>query len=439
MPTLIERVKTAYKAFWGSGNWVDSNHYPGGYNRFLYTPGTNFDYAREVGDARTNSIIQAVLNKVMLAWPESYPCVKQKKGDKKVEVEDHPLSAILNSPSQSFAYDDTVLWGATIQDFFPFGNAYWGINRERLTGYIGEFVPIPEYGILPKRNEGSRNPGPDYYETSLDGKTEKHRPEDIVHFRFGRSLTNDLLGIAFPASGVREVYGDNEAANYINSGLKNKGAAWIIASPKDKEGYFNDPHGLKDRLEAHTTGDNRHRALVLNGATDIVFPPSMKDTGPDALRRTPETRLCALLGFSPMWVGLMAGLERSTYSNMEEAARDAWYTIVAVQRMMGRQLTLQVLRRPGNFQSNWHNKKYTAGFDYSEVRALQPNKIEEWKRVGEACSVHKILTKDEARAEIGYDPLTPEQAEELAEPEPQEQKPNTTPKNGNGKHLIAAN
>lgn len=416
MPNLIERVKHAYKAFWGSGNWIDSNHSAYGTSRFTFAPNTNIDYARLVGPLWANSAVQACLNKLVMAWPESYPCVKEQQEKKKVvEVEGHPLATLLSNPNS--AYDDTVLWAATIFALWPKGNAYWGINRNGL-GEIGEFVFLPNHCIKPMRKPRSKNPGPDYYEYTVDGTMVPVKPADVVHYRFGVDPTNDLLGIGLWASVDTNVFTDNEATNYVNSALKNKGAAWLIASPKSPEGYFNDPVAVKDKIEAHTTGDNRHRALVMDGATDIVFPPSVKDTGPDELRRTPEARICALAGLPPMWVGLSAGLERSTFSNMEEADKVAWQTIVAVQRMLGRQLTMQVLRRPGNFGEDWQEDKYFAGFDYSEVRALQPNKVEEWKRAGEAHYVHKILTKDEARAEIGYDPLTPEQAKELEDPEP---------------------
>ena len=426
-----QNLNRGAKAFWGSGDWVNQNHGRG--SGFSFSPGTNIDYAALNGNILKNSAVQSCLNALIRAWPESYPCVKKEQGEKKVKVPEHPLQEILQSPNS--AYDDTVLWAGTITDFWVDGNAYWGMNRD--AAGLREFVYIPQACLTPKRNEGSRNPGPDYYDYYQNGAYRKVKPEDLVHFRFGVNPFNDLEGLSPWASVDREVYSDNEAINYVNSMLKNHGAAWIIAAPKHPEGYFTDPTGVKTKIEAHTAGDNRYRALVMDGATEFTFPPPMKDTGPDALRRTPETRIAALAGLPPIWVGFMAGLERSTYSNTEQAEKDAWRTIVAVQRMMGRQLTRQTIGRPGNFETRWHNRKFFAGFDYSEVRALQPDKEKEWKRVGEAHSVHGLLTLDEARAELGYDAATEEQMLELKPPEPEPTEPGETePKDGASKTLL---
>lgn len=422
----ISAIHTNLRAFWGSGNWVDSNH-----ARTLspssWSPQTNINYAELVGDIGQNSAVQAVLNRITMAWGESYPCVKRAQGDKKVIADDHPLADILHHPNT--AYDDTVLWAGTIASFWGDGNAYWGINRNA-TGALEELVYIPHQCLTPKRFEGSRNPGPDYYEFYDRGKSRKISPLDIVHFRFGIDPWNDMLGMSPWKSVAREVYTDNEALNYINSGLKNGGATWMVASPKHPDAYFDNPAAVKAKIEAQTTGDSRHRVLVMDGATEFTFPPSMKDTGPDALRRTPETRIAALAGFPAIWCGFQAGLERSTYSNTEQAEKDAWRTMVAVQRIMGRQLTMQTIGRPGNFETRYHNKKFYAGFDYSEVRALQPDKALEWDRVGKAYSVYRVITIDEARAEIGYDALTEDQRLELMPPEPEPTEPGTSaPKN----------
>lgn len=64
---------------WSSGDWVSSNR-PGNVyssNRSWYfEPQTAINYAALVGDIWTNSAVQAVLNWIIQAWPESYPCVR---------------------------------------------------------------------------------------------------------------------------------------------------------------------------------------------------------------------------------------------------------------------------------------------------------------------------------------------------------------------------
>ncbi len=401
------------KAYWGDGDWVSSNRpgnrwSSGGYSG-NWNPGTNINYSALAGDLWTNSAVQACLNALIRAWPESYPCVKQKDASgKKIPLENHPLTAILDNPNEFD--DDTVLWAATIVSYWCDGNGYWRINRTR-GNKIAEFEFVPHYQICPMRELGSTNPGPDYYRLSFrDRPPIELDPWDVVHFRFGKDPYNDLLGMSAWASVAREVYTDNEAVNYTATTLRNGGAAWMIVSPASPDAQFDKPETVKDLIESTTTGDNRSRVLVFDGSMKADFPPSMKDNAVDTLRRIPETRICAMAGLPAMWVGLAAGLERSTFSNTDQAATAAWQTIVAVQRMMGRQLTKQVL---------WDKHNYAepigqvfAGFDYSEVRALQPDKAVEWERIREQFKA-SLLTDDEARVEMGYEAFTTAQRSQM--------------------------
>lgn len=411
MAALASEV-TQLKQFWGSGDWVSSDRPGNRYTslRMQFEPQTALNYAALVGDIWDNSAVQACLNTAIRAWPESYPVVKERMpSGKKVIVEDHPLSALMETPNS--AYDDTVLWAGTILSYWVDGNAYWGINRTRGSREIGEFVYIPHQLIRPQREKGSRNPGPDYYEMMQDGQPVRIAVEDIVHFRFGLDPYDTLLGMSAWKSVNRNVYTDNEAINYVATNLRTRGAAWLILSPKDADAGFEDPQKVKRDIMEATSGDNRGGVLVLDGSVDIKTPPPMKDMQIDTLHHLPETRICALAGFPPIAVGLWAGLERSTFENTDQANQQFWTTIVAVQRMMGRQLTQQVLRRPGSFpafEEAHPNRVYYAGFDYSDVRALQPDKQAEWERVGKAYE-RGLLAEDEARSEMGYDPMTPAQ------------------------------
>lgn len=416
-PKLTDRIKAAFaglKSGFNSGDWVSSN-FPG--NRYNssrsgfgnWTPGTNIDYGSLAGDLWKNSMCQAILNWIIRAWPESYPCVKEMQKGKKVVVDDHPLTALLMNPNEFD--DDTTLWGATILSFWCDGNAYWRINRTR-GGQIGEFEYVPHWAISPYRSPGSTRPGPEKYILGTANGNIDLATWDVVHFRFGRDPENDMLGMSPWASVAREVYTDNEGVNYTASTLRNGGAAWMVVSPKDPKEGFADTEQIRDKIEEKTTGDNRKRVLVLDGAVDIVFPPSYKDMGMLDVRRIPESRAAALSGIPGMAVGFASAQERSTFANTEQAEAAAWNTIICVQRMMGRQLTKQVLWEPRNY--NCKPNTIFAGFDYSEVRALQPDTQGEWERIGEAYD-RGLLDEDEARADMGLEAFTPKQRAAVAE------------------------
>lgn len=418
MPNIMKRLKyaasaagVAYKSAFNSGDWISSDrpgniYSSGNYNRD-WNPGTALNYGALAGELWHNSACQAVLNWIIRAWPESYPCVKKKVGDEKVIVKDHPLVDILLNPNEYD--DDTVLWAGTIISFWCDGNAYWRINRTR-GGAIGEFEYVPHWSISPYRTPGSMSRMPEYYNLNYHGKRLEIPVYDIVHFKFGIDPHNDLLGMSAWASVAREVYTDNEAVNYTATTLRNRGSAWMIVSPKDADAVFEDGDRVKKKIIDGTTGDNRGGVIIMDGSVDVNLPAPMNENGLFNIRKIPETRICALAGIPGMAVGLAAHLERSTFANTEQAEGAAWNTIVAVQRMLGRQLTKQVLWRKENY--NQPVNSIFAGFDYSEVRALQPDTAGEWERIGEAYD-RGLVDTTEARADMGLEPFTSAQQAEV--------------------------
>ena len=427
-------------AGFNQGDWISGetpgNLFSSGGYRYDASPGTAINYARVAGEFWQNSACQSVLNWIIRAWPESYPCVKKKgMGGKKIEV-DHALTQILLNPN---TYDDdTTLWGGTILSFWCDGNAYWRINRNR-GGQIAEFEYIPHWAITPYREIGSTNPGPDFYWLGTVNGPVKINPWDIVHFRFSKDPYNDMLGISPWGSAVREVYTDNEACNYTATVLRNRGTPWMIVSPAAKDEGFDDPNQLRDLIEARTTGDNRGRVVVIDVGVKVDHPGPMKDMGIEALRQIPVHRICALAGIAVDSLDLGDSGDHVTFQNQKAADLKSWNTLVSVQRMMGRQLTKQVLWEPKNYAVQPNT--FFVGFDYSEVRALDAQKAEEWTRIRDAFDSH-LISDDEARAEMGYDPFTPEQRTAVEAQIQAELPAVATPKpvpvphagNGTGKH-----
>jgi len=429
---------------WNSGDWVSTslpgNRYSSSRTYWGGEPGTSINYAALVGDLWTNSAVQACLNWLWQAWPESVPCIEEtKRGvQKPVKVEDCPLLDLLLWPNG--AYDDTVLWAGTILSYWCDGNAYWLVNRMK-NGDAGEFEYIPHTQMCPKRRPDSRNIGPDYFEMTRSGKPEEVPVGDVVHFRFGIDPWNTLKGLSGWASVRRHVYTDNGAVNYVANTLRRGGAPWSIWTAESADMVIPDLDATARSIEAKTSGDNQGGVMVMDYGLKATFPPSLKQQAVDSFHRIPETRICALAGIPPMAIGLASGLERSTFANTEQAQVAAWQTILAVQRMMGRQATQQLIRRPRDtkgkvsYFAQWEaanaKRDVWVAFDTSDVRALQPDLVAEWERIGKARD-RSLLTEDEARAEMGYDPKTPEQrTADAPKPAPVVLAPNAA-QNGNG-------
>jgi hypothetical protein len=129
----------------------------------------------------------------------------------------------------------------------------------------------------------------------------------------------------------------------------------------------------------------------------LGFSPEQMDL--KVLHRVPEERISAVLGVPAIVAGLGAGLDRSTYSNFREA-REAFteQKLLPLWRQLAAEITLQLVP---DFTDD---RLVIADFDTGEIRALADDENEKATRLKTLVDAG-ILTKDEARAELGYDAL----------------------------------
>ena len=70
-----------------------------------------------------------------------------------------------------------------------------------------------------------------HYTYTVDGQEIDLAPSKVVHFRFGMDPENERKGRSPLAAALREIFTDDEAANYTASLLRNMGVPGIIVSP----------------------------------------------------------------------------------------------------------------------------------------------------------------------------------------------------------------
>ena len=140
--------------------------------------------------------------------------------------------------------------------------------------------------------------------------------------------------------------------------------------------------------------------MLGNGATlqQIGFNPQQLDL--KAAHQIPETRICAVLGVPAMLVGLSAGLEHTIYNNMEQAQEHLYEQTGGAPLAGRRRHPDQATARPDFDADPAVRLKY----DTDDVRALQEDMDELYARLSVAVEKGWV-TKDEARAEVGLDPL----------------------------------
>lgn len=371
----------------------------GGYGRTvverLVSGRSRFNYALAVGDGRGNAIVLACILWLCRTFPEAPIRVQTRKADGELEPDPrHPLVQLLHQPNDY--YSGILLWTATIGDWM-LGNAYW-VKVRSGAGRVVQLWWVPSSAIDPKW-PADGTVFISHYEYTVEGRKYRLEREDVVHFRNGLDPENPRKGLSPLGALMREIFTDDEAANFSASLLRNLGVPGVLISPEgDVEVDQADAEKIKGEFEQRFGNDNRGRAMVLSNAVKtqvLSFNPQQMDL--KMLRRVPEERVSAILGTPAVVVGLGAGLDRSTFANFKEA-REAAYegNVIPTQRFMAAELTTQLLPDFGD------PERLVMDFDLTQVRVLQEDQDALSKRVLDQLWKGAI-TRGEAREKLGYD------------------------------------
>ncbi len=174
----------------------------------------------------------------------------------------------------------------------------------------------------------------------------------------------------------------------------------VVISPKDSDDSISDPKAVAKAFDTRFTGTGRGRAFVGGSALNVEMVSfSPKDMDLTALRRVPEERISAVLGWPAILAGLGAGLTatsgRGESSTLREDAIES--TLIPLWKLAGRQLTRQLLNDKG-FGPVPQGR--TLQMDLTEVRALKKDEKDEVEKIDTAVQ-GGWATVGEARALIG--------------------------------------
>ena len=347
--------------------------------RYYGLPGSGYDFAGDVGNGTGSSTVMAPLLWIARTFPEAPPAIWRRGADGlEHEIKNHDMLHLLRRPNRHFS--GRILWMATVLEWFVDGNGYWLKLRDE-AGKVGELWWAPTWTMEPK---GTETELVTRYEYRPGGGQMIEFPlDDVVHFRFGLDPDDPRKGMSPLKSVLREVYTDDEAANFTSSLLKNMGVPGLLVSPDPRaEGAPSeqDVEATKLYLRTQYTGDKRGEALVLGGPMRVEqFGFSPEQLLLKELRRIPEERVTAVLGVPAIVAGLGAGLDRSTFTNYSEA-REAAYeqTIIPTQTLLAEELWFQLLTDFERQEQIWD---WRVGFDLSNVRVLQEDRYNRTKRL----------------------------------------------------------
>lgn len=354
----------------------------------------------------SNSAVFACLAVIAKAHQEAPLRVFRTSREGKDEwVSDHPFQALVNDPHPSLTPVEVNWWLQVAKHVT--GNGYLRKIRAG-AGNVVELWPLSPTKVRPHTTDSDRRRGVfiSHYRFEFEpSKFEEIPVGDIVHFRMGIDDRDHRLGLSPLQAIIREVSTDEEAHAFTEALLKNMGAVGLVVTvPEPTRSPFTEEMAiaLRERIDATFTKEGRGRTSVLtHGATmsQMGFDPQRMDL--KNVHRVPEERVAAVLGVHPLVAGLGAGLDRSTFSNFEEAREGLFeQTIMPLYAADAATWQKQLLR--ADFDTS---QEVRCRYDTTDVRALQDDQNKLYERLSLAVGGKPFLFRNEARSEVGFDPV----------------------------------
>lgn len=369
---------------------------------WFWNPARGIDVSK-VRDGLGNSAVTACFDRKISGLTEAPVRVYERIEKVAEPYEDHPLESLLAFPNETMV--GAHLWGYTVVACDAEGDAYWYKERTE-AGRIVELYPLLPSAVTPGTATSPLSLATDdpnrlitHYEYRSAGKDVRIEVPDIVHLRTKLDPKDHRRGFAPLKTALREVMTDEEANLFTASLVKNTGMPGVILTP-ESEGDLGptepEADAMVDIWKAKTGGSRRGEPFIplrRMKVQTVAFTPEQMEFS--KLARIPEERISAVLGVPAVLAGLGAGLERSTYSNVD-GLREYFTesTLSPLWRLFGAQVTRQLLLP--DFESPG-SKRWTA-FDLSEVRALQEDENDLWKRNGQAVRDGYATVADARRA-----------------------------------------
>lgn len=340
-------------------------------------PNSRFPYGRSVKDGLDSNVVMAPVNWILRNFTEAELRMQRRTKRMWQPLEDHDVVRLIDRPNKY--YDGDLLWKATLISYVLDGNGYWLKVRNAFDEPIQLFY-LPHFLVTPK---GTGKELISHYEyRPWWGAPKVDIPvRDMIHLRFGLDPRDMKRGLAPLKPLLREIFTDDEAANFSATILRNMGVPGGVIAPKDGAA-LPDPDDIEEMREYMKTafsGDRRGEWLVLGTPTETSqfgFDPNQLMIG--NLRDIAEERVCATLGIPAAVVGFGAGLQQTKVgATMKELRRLAWTSCLQpMQRSLARQVSSELIPE---FQTQ--ERRFRLWFDVSSVPAFQEEETELARRV----------------------------------------------------------
>lgn len=363
-------------------------------------PRTRYPYRRDFGLGLDSNVVMAPVNWILRNFTEAELRMQRRTKGIWQPLLDHPVVELADQPNDF--YDGDLLWKATLASFTLDGNAYW-LKVRNAFGAVVQLWYLPHFLVEPRYpKDGSVYISHYEYTPEWGGPKVDVPVGDIVHYRFGLDPRDTRKGLSPVKPLIREVFTDDEAANFSATILRNMGVPGGVIAPKDSTVLPNsdDITEMREYMKTAFSGDRRGEWLVLGTPTETSqfgFDPQQLMVG--NLRDIAEERVCAALGIPAAIVGFGAGLQQTKVgATMRELRRLAWTSCLQpMQRSLARQLTASLVP---DFVAQ--SRRFRLWFDTASVPAFAEEETEQANRVI-ALVGGGILRVDHAQEMLGLE------------------------------------
>lgn len=313
-----------------------------------------------------------------------------------------PLQRLLRKPNPLMG---PRIFGTYIATYLGGGGNCYIVKLRGLLGQPVELWPFNDAQI--EIVTGSPNWIDHYCLYGKNGEKIKIDTKDVIHLKWPTPDPNYPWRAQAPLmAAAREVAADNEMTRYIQALLSNDAVIrGIVKVPFPLgEGKLDD---LRRQWEREHGEEMRGGITVLEGGMEYErIGLNMQELAADALRRIPESRITSSLRVPAQVAGVWVGLEKSTYSNFEEANEAYTHkTMAPLWAIVADELENELVPE---FYGEEGLDKYRIQYDLSKVSALQEDQNAKSTRIVAELQA-EIVELNEARAALGYPELTPEE------------------------------
>jgi len=343
---------------------------------------------------KTNEVAYACIDLWMNTISEPNIAVYDKKTDE--VIENHPLVEFMNEPCPDLS--ETDFWRATMMYLKIAGFIGWEKDITNGGGINAIWPMMPQYCSF-KRGEGKLLRAIQYQPYTGLPAIDIDR-ERILLFMYPDPQYFGLKPLSPTAVLSDIIKVDNNMTTMIQNFIQNGAFVSGLLSTEQVLTQA-DADFAKERFRESHGGPANAGDIVVQGK-GLKFQPTgstfREMVFPEVDGRS-ETRICQGYGVKPILISAKVGMDRSTFSNYEQA-REAWYeeNVFNEWTFLAQRVTKDLLP---HFDKD---PNHECRFDIREVLALEKRRNEREENIINKAKAN-LITRDEARIKLGDDKI----------------------------------